>query len=533
MEPLPSEVAAKDAGEAATHSTVSSCQTEGGQTMQASSCTTAAQAECGTAVESRADCAALDETVAGPGCLPNGTLFQDVSTQETAVHEAPPAAFVPAPAMVVRMGSSAPSCGPPVLVSAPPVEGKEACPSNRGEIPNGINTMGKDDAEIKDTSRPRLAQRPCRLKGLNSGQATEGAGVPGMFAAASARGDRCAPSSAGGRSGRYVAAGFSTELMVGPSEPQQSVAGAAATPARTRVAAAQHAASPSDDVGGVGRGRGRVQLANATSLEMQHVTSTAHASQQIWRLPREGRSAPPLWQCTPFLRTRTQSPQHVRLHTLSPARERGPVQAAGTFGSCEVQRTRDKFGRPRRHITMSPVPCTSAAPLPAGGSPLGGCGPRRAASSEACLTPVRGPRHCGPRLPLDEWPWHSLPGHCGAAWLADELGSTKVPSVGSAGTSSAGSSAHVLAASSHSTQRSIVRPGGVHAIGAVARGWGGSSGASTSTFGAVFSAVASPVRSRALVCQTASAVSLGSVGLCPVLPGRAAAPASVAMPRPS
>jgi hypothetical protein len=533
LEPLPGEVAAKDTGQAATHSTDSSCQTEGGQTMQASSCTTAAQAECGTAVESRADCAALDDTVAGPGCLPNGSLFQDLSTQEAAVHEAPLAAFVPAPAMVVRMGSSAPSCVPSVPVSVPSVEGKEACLSNKEEIPSGVSTMGKDDAEIKDTNRRRLAQRPCRLKGLNSGQANDGAGVPGMFAAASARGDCGVPSSAGGRSGMYVAAGLSTELMVGPSEPQQCVAGAASTPARTCVAAAQHAASPSDDAGGVGCGR--IQLANATSPEMKHVTSIAHASQQIWRLPREGRSAPPLWQCTPFLRTRTQSPQHVRLHTVSPARERGPVLATGTFGSREVQQTRDEFARPRRHITMSRVPCTSAAPIPAGGSPLGCCGPRRSASSEACLTPVRGPRHCGPCLPLDEWPWHSLPGNCGAAWLADELGSTTVPSMGSAGTSSAGSSAHVMAASSHSTKRSIVRPG-VHAIGAVASGWGGSPGARTSNFGAVFSAVASPVRSRALVCQTASAVSLGNVGLCPVLPGLAGlagASGSLAMPRPS
>jgi len=541
-EPSSGEVAAKDAGEAATHSTVSSCQTEGGQTMQASSCTVAAQAECGMAVESRADCAALDDTVAGPGCLPNGPFFRDLSTQETAMHEAPLAAFVPAPAMVVRMGSSAPSCGPSMTVSVACIEGKEACIGNKEEIPNGMTTMGKDDAEIKDINRRRLAQRPCRLKGLNSGQPHDGAGVPGMFAAASARGDSCMPSFAGGRRGMCVAAGASTEPMVGPNEPQQCVTGAAVTPAPTPVAAAQHAASPLDDAGGVGCGS--FQLANATPPEMKHVTSIAPASQQIWRLPREGRSAPPVWQCTPLLstrtqspqhvrlHTRTQSPQHVRLHTVSPARERGPVWAAGTLSSCDVQRTSDEFARPRRHMTMSRVPCTSAALIPAGGSPLGCCGPRRSASSEACLTPVRGPRSCGPCLPFDEWPWQSLPSHCRASWLADELGSTKVPSMGSAGTSSAGSSAHVMAASSHSTKRSIIRPG-VHAIGAVASGWGGSPGASTSTFGAVFSAVASPVRSRALVCQTASAVSLGNVGMCPVLPGLTGASASLAMPRPS
>jgi len=509
--------------------------------MQEPSCPAAAQVELGTATESGADSVAVDGTVVGPSCLPNEPLFQDLSTQEAAVHEAPLAAFVPAPAMVVRMGSSAPSCGSsmPVLVAL--IEGKEAFVGNKEEIPNGICTMGKDDAEIKDTNRRRLAQRPCRLKGLNLGQAND-VGVPGMFAAASARGDSCMPSFAGGRSGLCLAAGASTEPMVGANEPRQCVAGAAAIPAPTPVAASQHAASSPDDA--VGVGCGSFQLANATPLEMKHVTSIAPASQQIWRLPREGRSAPPLWQCTPFLRTRTQSPQHVRLHTrtqspqhvrlhtVSPARERGPVRATGTFSSCEVHLTSDEFARPQRHIAMSRVPCTSAAPIPAGGSPLGCCGPRRSASSEACLTPVRGPRNCGTCLPFDEWPWQSLPSHCRAAWLADDLGSTKVPSMGSAGTSSAGSSAHVMAASSHSTKRSIMRPG-MHAIGAVASGWGGSPGASTSTFGAVFSAVASPVRSRALVCQTASAVSLGNVGMCPVLPGLTGASASLAMPRPS
>mmetsp|Transcript_11018 Transcript_11018/g.21005 ORF Transcript_11018/g.21005 Transcript_11018/m.21005 type:complete len:1095 (+) Transcript_11018:49-3333(+) len=529
LEPLSGEFAAKDTGEAATHSTVLSCQTAGGQTMQASSCTTAAQAECGTAVESTVDCVAPDEAVAGPGSFPNESLLQELSTQETAVHEAPLAAFVPAPAMVARMGSSVPTCGPQMPASLASIEGKEACLSNKEEIPNGMSTMGKDDAEIKDTNKRRLAQRPCRLKGLNSGQANDSAGVLGMLAAASARGD-CCPSSAGGKSGRCVATGVNTEPIMVPSEPQQCAAGVAATPSPTPMAATQHAERPSDDAGGVGCGHN--PLANATPPEMKPVPPVAHASQQIWRQPREGRSAPPLWQCTPFLRMRTQSPPHVRLHAASPARERGPVRATVTFGQHETHRTSDEFVRPRRHITMSRVPCTSAAPIPAAGSPLGCCGPRRSASSEACLTPVRGPRNCGPCLPVDEWPWQSLPGHCGAALLADELGNTMVPSMGSVGTSSAGSSAHVMAASSHSAKRPIVRPG-VHAIGAVNSGWGGNPGASASTFGAVFSAVASPVRSRALVCQTASAVSLGTVGLGPVLPGLAGASASLPMPRPS
>jgi len=501
VQPLPGEVAAKDTGEEATHSTLSSCQTEGGQTMQASSCTTAVHAECGTAMESRADSAALDDAIAvGPGC----PLFQEASAQETAVHEAPLAAFVPAPAMVVRMGSSARTDDPSVPFPAASAE-SEAWFGNKEEIPSG-------DPEVKDTNRRRLAQRPLALRAATHAKASDCVGVSGMFASASARGDCCVPSSAGGRSGACMAAGVSTEPIVGRTEPLQHAGGVVATSAQTPAAASQNLVSPSDDAGGAGFGNSL--LANAAAPELKHLASLAHASQPVWRLPREGRSVPPVWQCTPFLRTRTQSPQHVRLHAVSPARERGPIQGP----------------RPRRHIAMSRVPCPSAAPVPTGGSPLGCCGPRRSASSEACLTPIRGPRNCGPCLPLDDWPWQSLPGHCGTAWLADELGSTMIPNMGNAGTNSAGSSAHVMAASSHTTARPMIRPG-VHAVGPVASGWG----ANTTAFGAVLTAVASPVRSRGLVCQTASAVSLGNVGLGlgPILPGLAGSSASLALPRPS